>query len=184
MGSKSSRSLVPRCIIGLNSPKVISVKSYLHLNGKTIGPQSFSLGPVRRRTDRCRRLGDPAVRVERSDPSNRRTGGQTQHWHPAENRVTPKRVGNRSPRHGRQVQGALAFRLLQRDWNLVLGIEKLDPWVTGQVLHEVTLREGQTRSALIADLQCAKRLDPYPAGRAADNRRGRNQNASRQRQHG
>ena len=39
----------------------------------------------------------------------------------------------------------------QRDWNLVLGIEKLDPWVTGQVLHEITVREGQTRSALIAN---------------------------------
>ena len=48
-------------------------------------------------------------------------------------------------------QGALAFRLLQRDWSLVLGIEKLDPWITGQVLHEITLREGQTRSALIAN---------------------------------
>jgi hypothetical protein len=51
---------------------------------------------------------------------------------------------------GGTAQGALAFRLLQRDWNLVLGIEKLDPWVTGQVLHEVTVREGQTRSALLA----------------------------------
>ena len=28
--------------------------------------------------------------------------------------------------------------LLQRDWNLVLGIEKLDPWVTGQVLSGCT----------------------------------------------
>ncbi len=51
---------------------------------------------------------------------------------------------------GGKAQGALAFRLLQRNWELVLGIEKLDPWVTGQVLHEITLREGQTRTVLIA----------------------------------
>jgi len=50
---------------------------------------------------------------------------------------------------GGDVQGSLAFRLLQLNWNLVLGIEKLEPWITGQVLHEVILREGQTRSTVI-----------------------------------
>lgn len=40
--------------------------------------------------------------------------------------------------------GALAFRLLQQDWSLKLGIEALDPWVTAQALQDVTLREGQT----------------------------------------
>ena len=45
----------------------------------------------------------------------------------------------------------MAFRLLQRDWSLRLGIDKLDAWVPGQVLHEVVLREGQTRSTLMAD---------------------------------
>ena len=39
--------------------------------------------------------------------------------------------------------GALAYRLLQGDWSLGLGISKLDPWVTAQVFHEATLREGQ-----------------------------------------
>ncbi len=43
----------------------------LHLNGKTIGTQSFSLDPVRHGTDRRRRLGDSAFRVERSDPPDR-----------------------------------------------------------------------------------------------------------------
>lgn len=52
---------------------------------------------------------------------------------------------------GATAQGALAFRLLQRDWNLMLGIERLDPWVTGQLLHETTMREGQTRTVLIAN---------------------------------
>jgi hypothetical protein len=41
---------------------------------------------------------------------------------------------------------ALAFRLLQADWALALAITKLEPWVTAQILHEETLREGQTLS--------------------------------------
>jgi hypothetical protein len=53
---------------------------------------------------------------------------------------------------GAQVQGSLAFRLLQRDWQVAVGIEKLSPWVVGQILHDVTLREGQTRTTLFADL--------------------------------
>ena len=39
--------------------------------------------------------------------------------------------------------GALAYRLLQGDWSLGLAISRLDPWVTAQVFHETTLREGQ-----------------------------------------
>ena len=66
--------------------------------------------------------------------------------------VTRQNVSEADPRSlGAQGQGALAFRLLQRDWSLQLGIEKLAPWVTGQVLHDVTLREGQTRSTLLAE---------------------------------
>ncbi|NQW99450.1 hypothetical protein HQ447_02235, partial [bacterium] len=42
--------------------------------------------------------------------------------------------------------GALAYRLLQSDWSLGLAISRLDPWVTAQVFHEVTLREGQALS--------------------------------------
>lgn len=42
--------------------------------------------------------------------------------------------------------GALAFRLLQNDWSLDLSIGKLDPWVTAQVVHDTTLREGQMLS--------------------------------------
>ncbi len=38
--------------------------------------------------------------------------------------------------------GALVYRLLQNDWSLTLAISKLDPWLTAQVFHDVTLREG------------------------------------------
>lgn len=39
--------------------------------------------------------------------------------------------------------GALVYRMLQGDWALGLAISRLDPWVTAQVFHEATLREGQ-----------------------------------------
>ncbi len=123
----------------------------LHLNGKTIGTQTFSLAlsgtaptdvgqwviPRFELNEAARQTGEMVVRPT--------TGIRLR----TESR---QNVSETDPRTlGGNAQGALAFRVLQRDWNLVLGIEKLDPWVTGQVLHEVTLREGQTRSALIAN---------------------------------
>ncbi len=122
----------------------------LHLNGKTIGSQSFSLtlaGAAPNASDdweiprfdlreAMRQTGELIVRPA--------TGLRLR-------TVSRQNVSESDPRAmGGEAQGALAFRLLQRDWNLVLGMEQLDPWVTGQVLHEVTLREGQTRSALHA----------------------------------
>lgn len=55
------------------------------------------------------------------------------------------------PRESGEIQpGSLAFRLLQRDWKLTLGIEPGDPWLTAQSLENVELREGQIlRSAEI-----------------------------------
>src|SRR5690606_4796980 len=46
--------------------------------------------------------------------------------------------------------GALAFRLLQDDWDLRLGIESMDPWVTALTLQEVTFREGRTQTRVSA----------------------------------
>lgn len=128
----------------------------LHLNGKTIGAQSFSLvlsGPVPSDVDgnnvdeweiprfelneAARQVGELVV-----SPT---TGIRLR-------TVSRQNVSEADPRTmGGNAQGALAFRLLQSDWNLVLGIEKLAPWVTGEVLHEITLREGQTRTVLLAD---------------------------------
>ena len=123
----------------------------LHLNGKTIGVQSFSLVlsgavpadvgdweiPRFELNEATRQIGELVVRPT--------TGIRLR-------TVSRQNISETDPRAmGGNVQGALAFRLLQRDWNLVLGIEKLDPWVTGQVLHEITLREGQTRSVLMAN---------------------------------
>ncbi len=124
-------------------------KIIVHLNGKTLGTQSFALTlsgaaptdandwtvPRFEIAEATRQMGDLVVKPT--------TGIRLR-------TVSRQNVSETDPRTlGGAAQGSLAFRLLQHDWNLVLAVEKLDPWVTGQVLHEVTLREGQTRSAII-----------------------------------
>lgn len=123
----------------------------MHLNGKTIGTHVFSLAltgaaptdvvewkiPRFELNEAARQTGELVVRPT--------TGLRLR-------TVTRQNVSETDPRAlGGDGQGALAFRLLQKDWSLMLGIEKLEPWVTGQILHEITLREGQTRSALMAN---------------------------------
>lgn len=122
----------------------------LHLNGKTIGTQKFSLTLS---STAATEIGDWVIPKFALNESSRQSGELV--VQPTTGirlrTVTRQNVSEADPRAlGGQGQGALAFRLLQRDWNLVLGIEKLDPWVTGQVLHELTVREGQTRSTLMA----------------------------------
>jgi hypothetical protein len=51
--------------------------------------------------------------------------------------IDPRSVGGLQP-------GTLAFRLLEDDGSVRLGIEALEPWVTVQSLQEVAVREGQT----------------------------------------
>ena len=123
----------------------------LHLKGKTMGVQSFSLSlagvvpteatewtiPRFELNESARQVGELVIQPI--------TGIRLR-------TVTRQNVSEADPRTlGAQGQGAIAFRLLQRDWSLQLGIEKLASWVTGQVLHDVTLREGQTRLTLLAD---------------------------------
>ncbi|MGB7343019.1 MAG: hypothetical protein WBD20_02295, partial [Pirellulaceae bacterium] len=123
-------------------------KIILHLNGKTIGQQVFALtltGPA------PADVGEWEIPRFELNESTRQTGDLI--VRPTTGirlrTITRQNVSETDPRSiGGTGQGALAFRLLQRDWSLVLGVEKLDPWITGQVLHDVTLREGQTRSTL------------------------------------
>lgn len=123
----------------------------MHLNGRTIGTQEFAVTltgaaptdaaewtiPRLELNEAARQTGELVVRPT--------TGLRLR-------TVTRQNVSETDPRAlGGDGQGALAFRLLQRDWTLVLGIEKLEPWVIGQILHQITLREGQTRSTLIGN---------------------------------
>ncbi|TWU01598.1 hypothetical protein [Neorhodopirellula pilleata] len=123
----------------------------LHLNGKTIGTQTFVLtlsGPTPNEirewelprfelNEATRQSGELIVRPT----TGIRLRTVTRH--------NVSEIDSRSVSNSEV--GSLAFRLLQKDWNLTLGIEKLDPWVTGQVLHAVSLREGQTRTTLVAN---------------------------------
>ncbi len=130
----------------------------LHLTGKTLGKRDFNLsltGPppgaqvtwaVPRLTvmDAARETGVVTVVPERGmqvRAVNRKNVSQVD---PREMVEQPKA----SARAAAQ-PGALAYRLLQSDWALSLAIGKLDPWVTAQVFHEVTLREGQMLSHVV-----------------------------------
>ncbi len=122
----------------------------LHLKGRTLGEQTFSvtLAGAAPRAQEAWALPRFALRE-----ATRQT---------AEALVVPgkgirlramdrEQVAQLDPRTvGGQQAGTLAFRLLQENWLLRLGIELLEPWVTVQALQEVTVREGQmlTRLAL------------------------------------
>ncbi len=118
----------------------------LHLNGKTIGDQAFAIALVAPSPGAQANWAVPRVSLREA---SRQTGTMTivpdrgfQVRAVAREKVSPldtrESVGTRP--------NALAFRLLQADWALSLGITKLEPWVTAQILHEETLREGQTLS--------------------------------------
>jgi hypothetical protein len=125
----------------------------LHLNGKTIGTQTFSLTLAGNApTD----VGEWEIPRFELDQAARQSGEVV--VKPTTGirlrTVARQNVSETDPRTmGADTQGSLAFRLLQRDWKLKLGIEKLDPWITGQVLQEAVLREGQTRSTILANFQ-------------------------------
>src|ERR1017187_184478 len=116
----------------------------MHLNGRTIGEQTFALtlaGAAPRAQDSW---AVPRIIVREA---RRQTGealvvpGRGLRLRVVDRdkvtQVDPRSVGGLQP-------GTLAFRLLEGDWAVHLGIEALEPWVTVQALQEVTVREGQT----------------------------------------
>ena len=130
----------------------------LHLNGKTIGKRVFSLtltghptGPqsnwqVPRISlrDASRETGVVTIVPERGLQVlavNRKNISQLD---PRELADAPQDSARAAAR-----PGALVYRLLQGDWALGLAISRLDPWVTAQVFHEATLREGQMISRVV-----------------------------------
>ena len=122
----------------------------LHLNGKTMGAQDFSITLT---GSAPTQLGDWVIPRFELKEATRQTGELV--VRPTTGirlrTVSRQNVSETDPRSlGGTARGALAFRLLQGNWKLLLGIEKLEPWLTGQVLHDITLREGQTRSTLLA----------------------------------
>jgi hypothetical protein len=122
----------------------------LHLNGRTIGRQEFALslaGPppnaqaswslpritlreASRETGTMIVVPDRGLQIRAVSRAN-------------VSQLDPRELGDMPQARNAVRPGALAFRLLQSDWKLALAIERLDAWVTAQVLHDVTLREGQ-----------------------------------------
>ena len=118
----------------------------LHLNGRTLGMTTFALS-----------LSGPAPEV--TDPwtvprlTLREVTRQTGQLAIIPEQGIRLRVANRtnvSQSDARKLPGsnpgALAFRLLEADWQLQLEIQQLEPWLTAKALQGVTLREGQTRT--------------------------------------
>ncbi|NWK55744.1 MFS transporter [Verrucomicrobiaceae bacterium N1E253] len=125
----------------------------MHLNGRTIGQQQFALTltgtPVGEQSEWQvpRLLLDDAVRQSGQLIVIPEKGIRVR----AVNRNKVSRLNaqlNQSINVRVKQSGGLAFRILQSDWSLSLGIEQLEAWITASVLHEVTLREGQTRTRL------------------------------------
>lgn len=125
----------------------------LHLNGRTLGAQTFSITLAATTPTGEEDWKVPNITLKEA---SRQSGELV--VRPAEGiRLRTAERTNLSEADPREIGGdakdALAYRLLQKDWTLSLGVEKLDPWITGQILHAVTLREGQTRTALTALLK-------------------------------
>lgn len=120
----------------------------LHLNGRTMGEQTFRLSLAGPAPGAQAAWLYPKILVREA---TRQVGevlavpGKGIRLRAAEReRVTPI-----DPRAAGAMQpGTLAFRVLQDDWMLRLGIEMLEAWVTAQALQEVTVREGQTLTRL------------------------------------
>jgi len=116
----------------------------MHLNGRTIGDEKFSLTLAGAAPRAQEAWPVPHVQVREA---TRQTGealvvpGKGLRLRAVERekvtQLDPRQVGGLQP-------GTLAFRLLQEDWSVKLGIEALEPWVTVQALQETTVREGQT----------------------------------------
>ena len=120
----------------------------LHLAGRTIGEQSFTLTLAGAAPHAQQAWPVPRLLVREA---TRQTGevllvpGKGLRLRAVEReqvtQLDPRSVGGLQP-------GTLAFHLLQEDWVLRIEIESLEPWVTVQALQEITVREGQTLARL------------------------------------
>lgn len=124
----------------------------LHLNGRTMGRQQFHLSFTGAATGAQKNWQVPRLQLrEATRESGILTVVPEQGMRIGvvdRNNVSPmdpRDLSNAPQQHARAALklGALAFRLLQKDWRLDLSIDELEPWVTAQVFHEVVLREGQ-----------------------------------------
>ena len=138
----------------------------LHLTGRTIGAQLYHLTFTGAGTGQKKKW--PAPRIVIRD-TTRESGIMTivpergmrigvvarDHVSPMDHRELFDVSARQKNDAGKA--GALVFRLLQRDWQLDLLIDPLEPWVTAQVLHDAVMREGQmtTKASVIYQVENA-----------------------------
>ena len=120
-------------------------KVVMHLNGKTLGAQTFTISLTSVTPDAGKDWELPRFQLQEAV---RQTGELI--VQPVTGirltTVTRQNISEVDPRTvGSNTAGAVAYRLLQSEWSLVLGIEKLEPRISGDVLLDTELREGQTR---------------------------------------
>ena len=123
----------------------------LHLNGRTLGSQGFSISVAGATPGSITDWKVPRISLREATREN----GQLLIVPEQGIRIQTLNRNHVQPKDARSISGnrpgTLAFGLLQSDWDLSIGIESLEPWVTSQVLHEVTLREGITKTRLTID---------------------------------
>ena len=120
----------------------------LHLKGKTLGRREFSLSLRASPPARNEAWTLPRFAIHQA---NRQTGELiVQPGAGIRLSLTSRQnVSELDPRNlGAKGRGALAFRLLQKDWSAALEIETLAPRVTGELLHDITVREARIRTSL------------------------------------
>ncbi|MES2659003.1 MAG: hypothetical protein V4689_10320 [Verrucomicrobiota bacterium] len=130
----------------------------LHLAGKTTGKRTFNLTMTGRPPgsqenwqvprlslrEASRETGVLTIVPERGLQVSAKDRRNISQMDPHDLAEAPKDSARAAAR-----PGALIYRLLQSDWALGLSISRLDPWVTAQVFHEATLREGQMLSRVV-----------------------------------
>ena len=138
----------------------------LHLAGKTMGKREFNPTMTARSPGAQEKWQVPRMSLR---DASRETGMLTVvperglQVRAVERRnisqIDPRELADASKDSARAAAqpGALAYRLLQSDWSLALAIGRLNPWVTAQVFHEATLREGQllTRAVIAYKIENA-----------------------------
>ena len=125
----------------------------MHLNGQTLGKQQFYLtlsGPPPA-------AGENNWRVPRLEVREAQRHSGTLAIQPTTGvrleATLEKNVTDVDPKTlEAQAENALGFRLLQTDWELRLGVTKDSPRVRADLLHTLTLREGQTRTSVLAGI--------------------------------
>ena len=124
----------------------------LHLNGRTMGRQQFQLSFTGPATGAQSSWQVPRLVLREATresglltivPEQGMRIGVVERENVSP--IDPRDLADAPQVHAKAAMriGALAFRLLQKDWKLGLSVDELEPWITAQAYHEAVLREGQ-----------------------------------------